>query len=437
MKWSINIVALLIHILIQAQTLNVKELNIYFDSLEINNKFMGSVALIKDGLIIYNKQLGYTNIETKSKPDINTKYRIGSISKTFTATLIFKAIEEGHLKLNTTLFSYFPSLPQASKTTVQHLLNHNSGIGNYTDSKNFFEYNTQPKTRTEMLSYIIKSGQDFAPGSKHKYSNSNYLLLSYILEDIYNKSYAKILEEKISKPLELKNTYLGKKINLKQNETYSYAFLTNWQKQQETHPSVALGAGSIVSTPSDLLQFANALFSNKIISEHSVSQMAHINKSFGFGLFALPYYDKFLLGHDGKIDGFNAVFGYLPDNKIGFAHTSNGSNYDNNHVSITLLNAVFNKPIDIPSFTKYQYLSKELDLYTGVYSKADFPLKIRIFKKGTILFAQATGQSEFSLTAIKQHQFKFDPARITMIFNPDKKELTLKQNGGIFVFKKD
>ncbi|MFV0565148.1 MAG: serine hydrolase domain-containing protein [Flavobacteriaceae bacterium] len=398
---------------------------------------MGSVSLFKNDHIVYSKQLGFANIETKKKPNDSTKYRIGSISKTVTATLVFKAVEEGLLNLNDTIANYFPTLPNANTITIRHLLSHSSGIGDYTNNSAFLEYRTEPRTKQEMLVLISKSGQNFKPGIKHEYSNSNYLLLSYILQDVYNKPYGEIANEKIIRPLNLKHTYLSEKINANNNEAYSYLFLEQWNKAPETNASLALGAGSLAATPNDLLVFAHALFSSNIISKEHVTLMSTINESFGLGLFAMPYYDKFCLGHGGKIDGFNSLFGYFPDDKIGFAIMSNGTNFDNNQIAIALLNAVFNKPITIPTFKTYDYQTEELDQYLGTYSKPNFPLKIRIFKKGTLLFAQASGQPEFNLTATEEHIFKFDPAGIIMVFNPEKNELTLKQNGGIFVFKKE
>ena len=179
-----NIVILFISILsVQvclSQTIDTLKLNNYFKSLDSNNKFMGSVALMKDGKLIYKNQIGYSDIEKQKRQNENTKYRIGSISKTFTSVLIFKAIEEGKLDLDKTINNYFPNVKNSNSITISNLLNHRSGIHNFTNDAEYLEYNTKPKNETEMLSIISKFDSDFEPNSKSEYSNSNYVLLSYI-----------------------------------------------------------------------------------------------------------------------------------------------------------------------------------------------------------------------------------------------------------------
>ena len=155
-----NIVILFISILsVQvclSQTIDTLKLNNYFKSLDSNNKFMGSVALMKDGKLIYKNQIGYSDIEKQKRQNENTKYRIGSISKTFTSVLIFKAIEEGKLDLDKTINNYFPNVKNSNSITISNLLNHRSGIHNFTNDAEYLEYNTKPKNETEMLSIISK-----------------------------------------------------------------------------------------------------------------------------------------------------------------------------------------------------------------------------------------------------------------------------------------
>ncbi|HWZ21607.1 MAG TPA: serine hydrolase domain-containing protein, partial [Cytophagaceae bacterium] len=246
-----------------SQTFDKAKLDNYFQALENNNKFMGSVAVSQNGKLIYTKSVGYADIETNTKANENSKYRIGSISKTFTTVLILKATEEHKLDLTQTIDKYFPTVTNASKITISQLLYHRSGIPNFTNDKSYLNWNTQSKKESEMLEIVVKSGSDFEPDSKAEYSNSNFLLLSYILEKVYKKNYSKVLEDKIIKPLGLQNTFFGGKINLKNNECYSYKFLANWNKETETDLSIPMGAGAIVSTPTDLTIFSTALFEGK------------------------------------------------------------------------------------------------------------------------------------------------------------------------------
>ena len=419
------------------QTLDTSKLNDYFKSLDSNNKFMGSVALFNNGELVYNNQIGYADIETKQKPNQYTKYRIGSISKTFTATLVLKAIEEEKISLDKTLKNYFPNIPNSNLITISNLLYHRSGIHNYTNDKAYLKYNTKQKSKKEMLSIISKFDSDFKPNSKFEYSNSNYLLLSYILEKTYNKTYSEILNEKIINPIGLKNTFFGSKINLDKNESFSYSYKGKWEKQTETNMSILLGAGGIVSTPNDLLQFSAALFNYKIISKNSLSKMVTLEDNYGMGLFKIPFYDKFSFGHTGGVDGFSSVFSYFPKEKCAFALTSNGTIYDNNKISIVLLSALFNKSFDIPTFESYVLTTEDLDTYLGIYSSPSFPLKITVTKSENILIAQATGQSAFSLDSTEKDIFNFEQAGIVLEFDPKNNQMTLKQGGGSFKLTKE
>ena len=420
-----------------AQKFDKEKLDLYFQTLENNNKFMGSVALSENGKIIYTKSIGFSDVESKTKPNETTKYRIGSISKSFTSALVFKAVEENKLSLDTKISKYFPNIKNADKISISNLLNHRSGIHSFTDNENYLSWNTQKKSEEELLKIIEDGGSNFEPDTKADYSNSNYVLLSFILEKIYKKPYSEILQEKIIKPIGLKNTYVGGKINLENNEADSYIFENNWIKETETDLSIPLGAGAIVSTPSDLLQFAEALFNGKIISEKSLKLMETIKDDYGSGLFQMPFGAKKAFGHTGGIDGFSSNYGYFPEEKVAFALTSNGSNFTNNNIAIAVLSAVFDQPYEIPVFKTLELPSADLDQYLGIYSSKDIPLKITVTKNDTTLMAQATGQSAFPLDASDKNIFKFDQAGIVLEFMPANKTMILKQGGKNYNFIKD
>ena len=420
-----------------SQTIDKRKLDSYFQELEKNNKFMGSVALFENGQIVYTKAVGFADIDTKSKPNENTKYRVGSISKSFTSVLTMKAIEENKLALDTKLKTFFPAIKNADKITISNLLNHRSGIHNFTDDSTYLEWNTKRQSETEMIKVIENGGSDFEPNSTAKYSNSNFVLLSYILQKVYKKSYSDLLTQKITKPLGLKSTFVGGKIDLKNNECNSYKYAPNWVEERETDMTIPMGAGAIVSTPSDLTAFAFALFNDKIISAKSVELMKTIKDGYGFGLFQMPFGDKKSYGHTGGIDGFNSVYGYFPNEKIGFAVTSNGNNYNTNNVSIVLLSAIFNVKYDIPDFKEIDLTTEELDKYLGCYSTKDLPIKITFTKKDKTLISQATGQSAFALVATEKDKFKFDQAGVELEFNPTAKTMILRQRGRTFTFIKE
>lgn len=419
------------------QDVDKSKLDAYFDTLEKNNRFMGSVAISKNGKLIYTKSVGYLDVEGQKKPDENTKYRIGSISKTFTATLVLKAIEENKLRLNQTIDSYFPTIANAEKITISQLLNHRSGIANFTNNDDYLEWNKQPKSEKEMVEIISASGSDFEPDSKASYSNSNYVLLTYILEKAFGKPYAQLLDQYITKPVGLSYTFLGGKIDPENNEARSYTASNGWIRDSETDRSIPLGAGAIISTPTDIIKFGEALLTGKILSEESVAQMETIRDGYGMGLFQPPFYERKAFGHSGGIDGFRSTWGYFPEDQVSFALLSNGTAMNNNDVAIAILSATFNKPYDIPVFSSYLLEEDKIPQYLGVYSSSQLPIQITITSDGSHLLAQATGQPSFPLEATGKDKFSFDQAGVVIEFNPAESSFVLKQNGGEFTFTKE
>lgn len=412
------------------------KLDEYFNALETNHKFSGSVAVSKDGKTIYSRSLGFADAAANKKINDNTKFRIGSISKTFTSTLILKAVEEKKLKLTDNLAAYFPTVPNASKITISNLLNHRSGIHNFTNDADYTTWMTNAKTQAEMVAIIAKPASDFEPDSKADYSNSNYVLLSYILEKAYNKPYKEILDQKIIKPLGLKNTYFGGKVNTANNEANSYSDSTAKEKETETDTSIPMGAGGIVSTPNDLSRFIEALFSGKIISTASLDQMKTLKDNYGMGLFKYPFNNQTGFGHSGGIDGFTSLLSYFPEDQITFALTSNGGGSKNNDIGIAVLSWVNNKPFEIPDFKTFTNSSADLDKYVGNYTSTQIPLAIAITKDGTTLMAQATGQSAFPLEGTAKDKFAFEMAGIVLEFKPEQNQMVLKQGGATFTFTK-
>ena len=420
-----------------SQNFDKTKLDNYFNAIEQNNKFMGSVAVSKNGEIIFTKSTGFADVENNVKATEKTKYRIGSISKSFTAVLTLKAVEEKKIDLNQTIDKWFPSITNAKEITVKHLLSHRSGIHNFTDDKDYLTWNTQPKTETKLIEIIQKGGSDFKPDSKAEYSNSNFVLLSYILEKIFAKSYSDLLQEFIVKPIGLTNTYVFGKINPNNNECKSYSFSGTWKLETETDFTIPLGAGAISSTPSDLTKFADALFGGKLLKTESLEIMKTVEDGYGIGLFQIPFYKNIGYGHTGGIDGFNSVYSHFADDKISYALISNGTNINNNDISIAVLSAVYDKPYEIPVFTTYILTSEDLDKYLGVYASKQIPLKITITKDRNTLIAQGTGQPAFTLEATDKDKFKFDQAGAKFEFNPTDKTMILFQGGGQIKFTKE
>ena len=422
-----------------SQNIDRAKLDAYFNTLFENNRFMGSVAIAQGGELIYSKTVGFADVEQGIKANQNSKFRIGSITKTFTAALILKAVEENRLSLNQTIDRWFPTIGYANEITIEHLLRHRSGLRNFTDAEWMSsDRRTQPKTREEMMEMIKKGGNDFAPNAAMAYSNSGYVLLTFILEDVYEKSFSTILNEKIVNPLGLENTRLGGKIDSQNNETHSYTFLNgNWKRETESDMSIPLGAGGMISTPADLVTFSYALFNGKLISENSLQQMKTIKDRFGMGVFQMPFHNKIGFGHTGGIDGFRSVFAYFPDDKISFAIVSNGLVINHNDISIIVLSAAYGKPFEIPEFTTFDATGVDLNQFVGIYSSQQIPLQMTITNVDNQLFGQATGQPAFPLEMTGENRFEFQQVGAVLEFNPAENTMELRQGGGVFNFERE
>ncbi|MFB9862984.1 serine hydrolase domain-containing protein [Rufibacter immobilis] len=427
------------------QSLNKAKMDSLLTVLEEKNKVMGAVALYQEDQLVYNRAIGYQSIKDgqKTKATTSTKFRVGSISKTFTAVMVMQLVEQKKLTLETPLAKFFPQFENASSITVEHLLTQRSGLKSFTTDPAYSLYLTQPKTQAQMLEIMLAQKSSFAPGTKYEYSNTNYVLLGYIVEKVTKQPYAEVLKNNIVDKLGLKNTYYGAKINSAQQEASSFRFVNDqWTEVPETDMSIPHGAGAVVSTTQDLAKFIQALFQHKLNSEASLTKMISMKDNYGMALTPLPLGPYTGYGHGGVIDGFSAMMSYYPTQKVTMVSTFNGVNTNANDVLVGILSIAFNFPYKIPTYAAPKNLKLDLVKYEGTFSSQQFPLKIVVRKEGEKLVAQATGQGTIDLEARSESEFVFEPAGIVMEFNKSAAgaaydQFTLKQGGGKFTFTKE
>ena len=416
----------------QLKTLDVVKLDSFFNA--ISSQYMGSVAISASGMTVYRHSTGYADIQAGIKASEKSKYMIGSISKTFTAVLTFMAVDEGRLSLDDKLSRFFPDkgIANADKITINDLLYHRSGIHDiFEGAGDYLQWYTNYQSRDMLVSRIVAAGADTIPEAVQKYCNAGYVLLTFILEDLYGKSYSQLLQEKIAAPLHLSNTSVSDGINPLHNECRSYSYKGGWQLEPETHPSVPQGAGALMSTPDDLLKFANALFGNQLGTD-ILKRMETINGSLGRGLFPFVFYEKRGFGHTGGIDGFQSVLCHFDDGNVAIALCSNGNNLNQNDILITVLNAVYGKDYEIPNLDLATLDTEILNRYVGEYENKDLHMTIKVTIDGKTLTAQATGQMAFGLDAQNETTFTCAKAGIKITFEPA--SLVLHQAGMKFVF---
>ncbi|RYU92493.1 serine hydrolase [Mucilaginibacter terrigena] len=408
----------------------------FFDRLAEKNKAMGGLVIAQNGDIVYSRSIGYSHINgTEKRPlTASTRYRIGSVTKMFTATLIFQLIEEGKLKPDDKLDRFFPQIPNAGKITIEQILAHRSGIHEVTEDQNFKSRRFMVTTKDEMLGFIASTTPDFEPGTKYNYSSAGYFVLGCIIEKITGKTYAEALKKRISDKIGLKDTYLGiGKIDPAKNESYSYKYGRDWEQQPETNMSILFGSGAMVSTTADMAKFIKALFDLKLVSQASLKQITQ--KELGIATF--KYNGKTLYGHTGGIDGFGAWLVYLPEEKLALSYATNGKVYSVGDMIDGIFNIYWNKSFTIPAFNSMLISPEILDKYTGVYAVPGAPVKFTVTRDGDKLFVQMNGKTAIPLEATADNRFKIESAGIEVMFDADKKQMIIIRDGRERVLTKE
>lgn len=428
---------LLLPLFLFAQNFDKAKMNTFFDAVETNNQGMGSVSIFKDGTEVYSRSIGFADVAAKQRANAQTKYRIGSITKTYVAVIILQLIEEGKLTLDTKLSKFFPKVENSDKITIEHMLRHRSGIFNIINAS-YVSWKTEKHTREALLNRIYEAGTVFEVDEKYAYSNSGFLLLTFIAEDIEKASIAEILNKRIVKPLGVNRTDMGGAIRAEKNEAHSYELASPWKHIEETEASILLGAGAMNATPHDVNVFFHALFNEKLLKEESLDNMTNLNEGAGLGIFRIPFYGIMGYGHTGGIDGYRSTAVHFPSQNVTVTYTANAVVMIPNDLLIGVLSIYFGQEYTIPLFAKEATVSMEtLKKYVGNYVNATFPLDLNVFLQNGRLFGQATGQGAFPLTANSETEFEFKQANLSMVFDAANNAMSFTQGGRTFEFKKD
>lgn len=417
------------------QSIDKAKLDLLFDRLLEKNKGMGSITIAKEGKVLYTRSFGYGQITATSKKPLtgDTKYRIGSITKTYTAVMVFQLIEEGKLNLGDHLDKFFPQIPNAGKITIAHILSHRSGIP---DLNVPVGWRAQSRTHEEVIAAIAKGKPDFEPDSQHQYSNTGYVLLGYIVEKIDGKSYQEALKQRITAKIGLENTYMGiGNTNVDNNESLSYRYLGEWKEAPEMNFSIPAGAGAIVSTTTDMTKFIQALFDLTLVSQKSLDQMKTMRDGEGMGMEPFSFAGKTLYGHTGGSNSSGAWLAYEPSEKLAMAYTTNAKIYPVSDIVTGVFDIYWNRPYQIPTFDALEVSQELLDQYVGVYIVPGTPAKMTVIKTGSTI-AIENGATSVPLEATAPGTFTIAPG-VTVTFDISKKQMTIRRPQGERVFTKE
>jgi len=411
-------------------TLDRSHLDGLFANLADHNLAQGSVAISSYGMLVYQRSFG-------SDQTPQTEFRIGSISKVFTAVLVYQLIDEQRLSLDDKLGKFFPHLPNAEKITIAELLGHRSGLANFTNHTGFDDWKTKPKTHAELLALIQNQRPDFEPGTRADYNNSNYLLLGYIVERITGEDYKTVLRERILRKARLDHTYYGEGVGFQHGEAISYHYANGtWNRDQAVYLDNFGGAGAILSTPQDLVAFIGDLFAGELISKESLAQMTTIRDGYGKGLFPYGDADHVGFGHNGKTEGFGSSLQYYPDSHLAIAYCTNGEVYPKAQILDCVFKISFNLQCDLPTFAPKTVDSASLVRLTGNYSSADRNIQVATTAVGGKLALSFKGQP-FPLVALSDHEFWNVPFGFFFEFSENGEKLALHDVDDVYELRRN
>ncbi|MDR2274053.1 MAG: beta-lactamase family protein [Sphingobacterium sp.] len=415
-----------------------RKLDDYLDHLFQNRKMMGSVAILLHDSLYYAHSVGYADVEAKIKNDDNTKFRIASNTKTYTAALVLKAVEEQKLQLSTCLATFYPQIQNAEKITIEQLLKHRSGIFNFTEIEGEEIWEQELHTTAEFIKYVENQKSNFEPNTAYEYSNTNYTLLGFILERVYRKSYAALLQEKICEPLKLTNTYFSAETDVNKHEAISYNIQDKYIQNSTVNFSNHPASGGIATTAIELNTFLSALFEGKIISPESLARMLPENKGeYGMGIEKARFKNPIGYIHGGRIGNYFSAYWYFPKEKLGIATLCNAVNIDVDEIQNTLIQYVYGSELVLPDFNQTKELTKEqFSRIMGTYRFKDNQHTLTISSDGTNLISQYSECGQMYVPYQYKGNNIFADDTSTLQFLVDEKRVLLKQGGSVYEFNK-
>ncbi|OSZ81709.1 hypothetical protein CAP35_00115 [Chitinophagaceae bacterium IBVUCB1] len=401
--------------------------------------FNGAVLVTQYGRPLFAKGYGYRDVAKKIANDTNTVFQIGSITKTYTATMVLMLQEQGKLNVKDKLAKYMPDYPDGEKITIENLLTHTSGIYNYTEDTTFANKGLfTTKSRKEMLAVFKDKLTGIEPGTTFNYSNSNYILLGYIIEDITGKPYYTALREMMLQPLGMHNTgsnFAGLKNKYKATGYFSIDD-NNGIKAPLVDSSVSYAAGCIYTTVGDLMKWADAVQRAKLLRKESwIAATTEYKQHYGYGWMIGESLSKKSIGHNGGVHGFVSNMFMTPDDAHTVILLSNVMDNDLAPIRRNITAIVNNKPFELPEFrNEIKLPAALLKDYAGKYELApNFYIDITL--EGDKLFAQATGQTKLRMYAERKDFFFLKLVDAQFSFARDAagkvEKLNLRQGGRI------
>lgn len=393
-----------------------------------DKRFMGTALVAQDGKVLLNKGYGFADAEWDIPNTPSTKFRLGSITKQFTAACVLLLEERGKLKTDDLVKKYMPDAPAAwDKITIFHVLTHTSGIPSFTGFPDYESTEATPTTPEKLVARFRDKPLEFEPGTKWNYSNSGYVLLGYLIEKISGQKYADFVQQNIFTPLGMKDSGYDSNSEIITHRASGYTRESGHMVNAGfIHMSIPFSAGALYSTTEDLLRWEEGLFGGKLLSSASLQKMTTpFKEDYAFGLGVRTVKNHKVISHGGGIEGFNTTLAYYPDDKLVVTVLGNLNGGAPGEIADKLAAVVHGEPVVLPTERKeITVSSKVLAQYVGTYELApSFSLSMTV--EGDHLMTQATGQPKFELYAESETKFflKVVDAQVEF-FKNDKGEVT-------------
>lgn len=419
------------------------KLTVEFDKIlseQFKSNETGATAIVaKKGKVIYKKAFGMANLELNIPMQADHVFRIGSITKQFTAIAILQLMEQGKLSLQDEITRFIPDYPvHGHKITIEHLLTHTSGIASYTGMKDYMDRMSLDISPIEMIDHFKNQPMEFAPGTKWNYSNSGYFLLGYIIEQVSGKSYEQYIEENFFKPLQMTNSYYGSNTDIIKNRVGTYSRSEKgFENAGQLSMTQPYAAGSIQSTVEDLFIWNQAVQAFKLVKKETLEKAFTNHKLadgtetfYGYGWSFAYVQGSPTIEHGGGINGTKTMAIYIPAEDVFVAVFSNCDCFSPGNIAVKLAGIAIGKPY---TYKEVSFENSVLQSYTGVFENEKGELR-NITLSDNKLYSQRGRSPKFNIIPYEKDKFFFEDAMTTMEFVRNSKneihQLVLKSRNG-------
>lgn len=371
-------------------------------------RFMGAVLVARGDQILLSKGYGSANLEWNIPNGPTTKFRLGSVTKQFTAAAILLLEERGKLKLDDPVKNYVPDAPAAwDKVTVFHLLTHTSGIPSFTGFPDYRKTNALTSTPGQLVARFRDKPLEFEPGEKWNYSNSGYVLLGCVIEKAGGVDYAKFVQENIFDPLGMKDSGCDSSRTIIPRRAAGYEPGAKGPVNTSyIHMSVPFSAGALYSTTEDLLKWERGLFGGKLLKPESLQKMiTPFKRDYALGVGVVTRDGVKTVFHGGGIEGFSTYLAYCPDDQLTVVVLANLTGSNPETMALLLGDLARGKEVKLPTPRKEVSVPVEkMKDYVGTYA-LNPTFEIAIVLEGEQLMTQATNQPKFPIFAESENKF--------------------------------